>query len=54
MTSWHGAMQTELRKLAAVLRKKADEYDQTKMVKCAQIINSAVALRLLASKIGRS
>jgi len=47
-------MNAELRKLAELLRAKADEYDQKKLVKCAQIVRSARGLKLLARKLGRN
>jgi len=47
-------MTAELRKLAQVLRQKADELEQQKLVKCAQIIRGARGLRLLQRKLGRN
>jgi hypothetical protein len=46
-------MQNDLRKLAALLRKKAAQYDQQQTIKCAQIIRGAVGLTLLKRKLGR-
>lgn len=44
-------MQDELRKLATLLRKRADEYDQNKLIKNAHIVRSATALGLLKQKL---
>jgi hypothetical protein len=46
-------MQEELRKLAAELRKEADEHEKRKMVKCAELIRGSVGLTLLKRKLGR-
>ena len=46
-------MQKELRKLAELLRQKADEYDEKKLLKCAQVIRGSVGLTLLKRKLGR-
>jgi len=45
-------MQSEFRKLAALLRKMSEEQRIGKLVKCAQIIQAATALVLLKRKIG--
>jgi hypothetical protein len=47
-------MQAELRKLAQALREKAAELEEKKLVKTAQVIRSAVGLKLLEHKIGRN
>jgi hypothetical protein len=47
-------MSAEFRKLAELLRQVADEYEQKKLVKCAQIVRGARGLKLLARKIGRN
>jgi len=44
-------MKEDLLKLAALLRKQADEYDQRKMLKCAQVIRCTVGLSLLKKKL---
>lgn len=49
--SWQRAMQNDLRKLAQYLREKAAEYEQRKLVKCAQIIQGASGLALLQRKL---
>ena len=46
-------MQAELRKLAAVIREKAKEHETTKMVKCAKVVQAAIALQHIRRKIGR-
>jgi hypothetical protein len=46
-------MQSELRKLAADLRKQAAEEKQRKLVKCAQVLRGAVGLGILKKKLGR-
>lgn len=45
-------MQTELRKLAAELRKQGEEVATKKMIKSAQVLRAATALRLMSKKIG--
>jgi len=45
-------MQTELRKLAERLRTQGKREQEKKMVKCAQTLRAAVALRLMSQKIG--
>ncbi len=45
-------MQNELRKLAAAVRKSAEENKDKKRVKCAHIVQASVALELLRRKIG--
>lgn len=47
-------MQDDLRKLAQLLREQADEYDQQKMLKCAQVIRGSIGLTLLKKKLGRN
>lgn len=47
-------MNKELRKLAAELRRQADEYDQKRVVKIARVVRGAVGLRLLQRKLGRN
>lgn len=47
-------MSAEFRKLAEALRRAADEYEQKKLIKCAQIVRSARGLKLLARKLGRN
>lgn len=46
-------MQAELRKLAALLRKRAKTEDTSKTVKCAQVVQAALGLEILRRKIGR-
>jgi hypothetical protein len=46
--------QTNLRKLAAELRQKADEHDQAKLVKSALWVRSIVGLTLMKRKLGRN
>jgi hypothetical protein len=46
-------MQDDLRKLAQALREKAAEYEQRKLVKCAQVIQGTLGLSILQRKIGR-
>lgn len=45
-------MQNELRKIAKILREKADEHDKRIMIKCAEIIRGTVGLTLLKRKLG--
>lgn len=45
-------MQTDLRKLAAYLRKLASEQKRTKLVKCAQAAQALIGLTILRRKIG--
>lgn len=45
-------MQAELRKLAASLREEGKKKKLKKMVKCAQALRAATALRLISKKIG--
>ena len=45
-------MQAELRKMAAFLRKTADEQKRTKLVKCAQVAQALIGLTTLRRKIG--
>jgi len=51
--SWQRAMQNDLRKLAQHLREKAAEYEQRKLIKCAQIVQGMLGLTRLQRKIGR-
>lgn len=46
-------MQAELRKLAAHLREKAKEHETSKLIKCAQVVQAAIALEHIRRKIGR-
>lgn len=46
-------MQDELRKIAALLRQKAAEEKQHKLIKCAQIVRGCVGLAILQKKLGR-
>lgn len=46
-------MQVELRKLAAHLREEAKGHETSKLVKCAQVVQAAVALEHIRRKIGR-
>jgi len=46
-------MQAELRKIAVLLRAHTKTVEETKMVKCAQVVQAAIALELLRKKIGR-
>jgi len=46
-------MQSDLRKLAQYLRQKATEYEQQKLVKCAQVIRGVIGLKILERKLGR-
>lgn len=46
-------MQSELRKLAALLRQKTAEDKQRKLVKCAQIVRGHVGLAILRKKLGK-
>jgi hypothetical protein len=46
-------MQAELRKLATRLREKAKEHETNKLVKCAQVLQAAIALEHIRRKIGR-
>lgn len=45
-------MKDELRKLATLLREKAAQNQQDKLVKCAHIAQAALGLELLRRKIG--
>lgn len=45
-------MQSELRKLAAWLRKQASAQKTRKIVKCAQVLQAAAALGILRRKLG--
>lgn len=45
-------MQSELRKLAAHLRKLAKEREKTKLAKCAQAAQALIGLEILRRKIG--
>lgn len=45
-------MTEQLRKLAAMLRKHAEQVEQCKLVKCAQAAQAALGLALLRQKIG--
>ncbi len=45
-------MTEQLRKLAALLRERADQNKKTKLVKCAQAAQAALGLALLQQKIG--
>lgn len=45
-------MRSELRKLAAHLRKIDEEHKAKKLVKCAQVLQAATALAILKRKIG--
>ena len=45
-------MQSELRKLAALLRKMSEEHKAKKLVKCAQVVQATTALAILKRKIG--
>jgi len=47
-------MQTELRKLAAALRKHAAEEQERKFIKCAQVVRGFVGLGILKKKLGRA
>jgi hypothetical protein len=46
-------IQTGLRKLAALLRERADAYDQAKLVKSALWVRGTIGLKLLRRKLGR-
>lgn len=46
-------MQTELRKIAGLLRAHTKTAEAAKMVKCAQVVQAALGLELLRKKIGR-
>ena len=45
-------MQATLRKLAEQLRAEARHHDTSKLIKCAQVAQAALALELLRRKIG--
>lgn len=46
-------MQAELRKLAELLREQSETHRDAKRVKCAQVVQAAIALEHIRRKIGR-
>lgn len=47
-------MQSELRKLAQILREKKAETVEKKLVKCAQIVRGHIGLAILRRKLGKT